>query len=81
MTIRLTSRARKDIRKLSPRNLERVRSAVLSLADDPQRGIPLAGGWAGYRRLRVGDYRIIYRIHDEGEIVVHYVRSRGAAYR
>jgi mRNA interferase RelE/StbE len=80
MIVKLTNRARKDIRKLSPENKERVRKGILTLAEDPRRGIPLAGMWEGYHRLRIGNYRIIYRVY-ENEIIVHYVRARSEAYR
>lgn len=80
MTLRLTDRARKDISKLPPEDKERVREAVSLLAQNAQRGIPLKGAWQGYRRFRVGGFRIIYRVHDDA-IIVHYVRPRADAYR
>jgi len=80
MNIKFTNRARKDLRRLPPKAKEQVREAILSLAEDPRRGIKLSGRWEGYRRLRSGDYRIIYRIYGD-ELIVHYVRHRKEAYR
>ncbi len=80
MTVRFTNRARKDLSKLPARIKAQLREAIRSLADDPYQGIKLSGRWEGYRRLRSGDYRIIYRLYDD-ELIVHYVRHRKEAYR
>ncbi len=80
MIIKFTNRARKDVRKLPPKIKAQLRESMLSLSRDPYRGIKLSGPWQGYRRLRSGNYRIIYRIYDQ-ELIVHYVRPRKEAYR
>ena len=80
MILKFTNRAKKDLSKLSPKVKVQVREAICSLAGDPQQGIKLSGPWEGYRRLRSGNYRIIYRIYDD-ELIVHYVRHRKEAYR
>ncbi len=78
--LKLTARAKRDVEALSAKPKEQIRGALWTLADDPYRGISLKGRWEGYRRLRSGDYRIIYKIsHDE--IIIHYVRHRREAYR
>lgn len=42
----------------------------------------LKGDLAGFFRLRVGDYRVIYEIlHDERVIVVHLIGHRREVYR
>ncbi len=80
MILKFTNRARKDPSKLSRNVKVQVREAIYSLVGDPQQGIKLSGAWEGYRRLRTGNYRIIYRIYDD-ELIVHYVRHRKEAYR
>ncbi|MBA3874000.1 MAG: type II toxin-antitoxin system mRNA interferase toxin, RelE/StbE family [Anaerolineae bacterium] len=41
----------------------------------------LTGQWAGYYRIRVGDYRIIYRIeHSELLIVIEAIGHRREIY-
>ena len=42
---------------------------------------PLSGEWAGYLRVRVGEYRIVFRV-DEAERTIWVVRiaARGGAY-
>jgi mRNA interferase RelE/StbE len=46
---------------------KRLWAAIRSLADDaiPPDAIPMRGKGTGLHRLRVGIYRVIYRIHAE----------------
>ena len=56
--------ARDDIPAI-PRNLQRrlARAIEARLSTAAQRyGEPLRGPFQGYRKLRVGDYRVVYRI-------------------
>ena len=39
------------------------------LGDNPLAGSPLKGDLRGLRRVRVGDYRVVYEVLD-GELVV-----------
>jgi len=43
------------------------------LAINPAAGGVLKGEFAGLRRLRVGDYRIVYEVND-GELLVLVIR-------
>ena len=56
--------------------------AIDELGEQPLAGSVLKGGLRGLRRLRVGDYRIVYELLDD-ELVVLVVRvaRRGSAYR
>jgi mRNA interferase RelE/StbE len=62
---------------------ERVNDAIARLADNPR---PFFGNRKltareGYR-IRVGDYRILYKIDDPARLVVIYrVRGRGDVYK
>ena len=67
---------------------EKVREAALAailgpIADNPQRlGKPLLGELEGLHSARRGDYRIIYEIFDDEQIVlIHRVQHRGDVYR
>jgi len=79
--LRFTRRALRDIKKLSPEMRRRIEIALDALIDDPQAGDLLHGDWKGYRKLRAGDYRIIYRVTDHDTVEVQYVRHRRGAYR
>ena len=72
MTYRVTfaPSAARQLRKLEPQARRRVQAAVelLSLDPRPPAASQLVGG-AGEWRVRTGDYRIVYEIHD-GELLV-----------
>lgn len=75
-----TARANRDIEGLPATTKEQIKEALLALASEPYSGIGLRGRWEGYRRIRSGSYRIIYRVSGD-EIIIHYVRHRREAYR
>lgn len=59
------------LRKISKTIRNRIKDAIekrLMIAPLDY-GKPLVREWKGYRRLRVGDYRIIYRIFEERIVV------------
>ena len=67
---------------------DKVRHAALEtifgpIAESPQRlGKPLVGDLKGLSSARRGDYRIIYEIFEEDEIVlIHRVQHRRDVYR
>ena len=81
-SIRWERRAVKELGKLAPEGRRRVIDAVESLRDRPLAGQPLAARWKGFRRLRVGAYRVIYG-YDGGRLLILVVRvgNRGSVYR
>jgi len=44
-------------------------------------GEPLVGQFAGMRRLRVGDWRIIYDIDADNNVTIHTIKIRRDAYK
>lgn len=67
---------------------EKVREAALAailgpIADNPHRlGKPLLGELEGLHAARRGDYRIIYEIVEDDQVVlIHRVQHRRDAYR
>ncbi len=75
-------RAQRGLAKLPSPWYERARDAIRALASDPRPAgcIKLTGrdGW----RIRVGDYRVIYEIHDADAVVnVLDVGPRSDIYR
>lgn len=63
---------KKDFDKISPPMRQIIREAIeKKLTVDPVKfGKPLKYGLKGYRRLRVGDYRVIYKIDEQRVIVI-----------
>lgn len=69
--IELTRGAVKGMRKLDAGVRGRIHLAIEALADDPRpAGCLKLSGSEDLWRIRVGDYRILYEIHDERLVVV-----------
>lgn len=68
-TIRFSASAARALRKLDPEIRRRVRTALATLRDEPERGKPLQLTLKGLRSWRTGDFRIVYRL-DEGRIEI-----------
>lgn len=66
-----TPAAAKQIRKLDPRVRARVLAAAGRLRDDPRPpALRQMVDRPGERRLRVGDYRVIYEVVDQQVLVL-----------
>lgn len=79
----LESVAREDIPDLPKRAREIIKRAIETrLAVDPVGyGKPLRFSLAGHRRLRVGDYRIVYRLDvPRRAVVVSVIKNRRDVY-
>jgi len=70
-----------DIPSLNPADNDTIRRAIEQrlLADPAKYGLPLKWGLKGYRKLRVGDYRIIYYVSGN-EIRVVIIGHRKDVY-
>ncbi|MGE4537872.1 MAG: type II toxin-antitoxin system RelE/ParE family toxin [Desulfovibrio sp.] len=81
--IELTPAAGRDFKKLPGAAAKRLAPRIDALAQEPRpAGVLPMTGMHGYYRLRVGDYRIIYKIEDERLVVlVIRVANRREAYR
>lgn len=63
--------ARRDLRKFDPQVRRRVQAAIELLAESPRppaakQLVNSGGAW----RVRTGDYRIVYEIHDDRILVL-----------
>ena len=63
-----TKRFQKDYRKLPSKIKTRINSLVEELRDNPLKGSLIKA--LGVRKLRVGDYRILYLIDKENNRIV-----------
>lgn len=72
---------KEDIPKLAPvwkKKIKRVVEEKLATKPDAF-GKPLRRSLRGYRKLRVGDYRVIYRI-EEKRMIVFVTQHRSVVY-
>ena len=74
-TVRFAPRAERELGRLQPSIRNRVTRAAAQLADDPRpRDSRVVAGWSERTyRIRVGQYRVLYEIHDD-EVLVLVVR-------
>jgi mRNA interferase RelE/StbE len=71
-TIRITSKAKKDFKKLDPKIQKHIQTSILSLQTNrtPQQFKPLVGHKIAQYRLRMGDYRVLYDVYNEDKVVL-----------
>lgn len=82
--VRILHAATRDMARLDKpigrRIVERITWVATNL--DAIRPEPLTGELAGFCKLRVGDYRVIYEIlRDERTVVIHAIGHRNEIYR
>ncbi|MGH3318817.1 MAG: type II toxin-antitoxin system RelE family toxin [Streptosporangiaceae bacterium] len=69
--IEITRDAVKTLAKMDKPVRRRIQAAVDRLAYQPRPpGVVALKGDRGYLRLRVGDYRVVYRVEDDRLVVV-----------
>jgi mRNA interferase RelE/StbE len=69
--IQLAPAAVRQLKKLTPDVRRRIQGVLELLADDPRppAATQLVGG-SGEWRVRTGDYRVIYEIHEQQVLVL-----------
>ena len=73
MRVEYAAGARKDLKSLDRAEAARIvkKISVYTSADDPRKHAkPLSGSLSGLYRFRVGDYRVIFSIDEDGIISV-----------
>ena len=66
-----------------PRNIRNTITKAINerLSSNPYRFKPLVCNWKGFFRMRVGDYRVIYKVNkDKITVLIVRVDSRGKVY-
>ncbi len=85
MKVILTKASKKQLKKLDSSISKRILDYLeqLELIDDPRsRGKALTSNLAGLWRYRVGDYRILCRIHEDKLVItVIEIAHRSTIYR
>ena len=71
----------RDLKRLGKANAKRVLNKIdAQLATNPERFPALSGPFAGLRKFRVGDYRVIFVIMND-DVLVLRVQDRKDVYR
>jgi len=80
--LRIISKAEKDLNSISGRDFDVLKKKVLSLSAAPRPfGCQKLTNEDGYR-IRMGNFRILYRIDDNAkEVIIYRIKHRREAYR
>ena len=82
-TVVFARSARKELQNLDPQVARRILKQIEALVANPRpSGVVKLEGASDLWRIRVGEWRVVYRIADRDRLVdVIAVRHRGDAYR
>ena len=70
-SVEIAPTALRQLRKLDPTARRRIQAAIELLAADPRPpGAKKLVGGEGEWRVRTGDYRVVYEIHDDALVVL-----------
>lgn len=80
--LKILPHAEKDMNRLQGKIFRDIKNEILRLAENPRPyGAIKLTNEEGYR-IRIGDYRVLYRIDDSSkEIFIYRVKHRKEAYR
>ena len=69
--ISINSKAKKILEKVPLQLAKNIRDRIRNLADNPRSGnVVKMKGFDTLYRLRVGDYRVIFEIHDDQVLIL-----------
>ena len=70
-TIKFRPAVEKNLRALPQKDLIRIKRKIDALAENlPDQAITKMKGNNNFHKIRVGDYRIIYEIHDDTLVIL-----------
>lgn len=81
-TLLLPKRVNKEIIKFPLQIRNKINKAFIRLKENPLSGVKLGGQLAEYYKLRVGDYRIVYKFNVKESLVeVVKIEHRQGVYK
>jgi len=81
-SIKIKVSAAKSLSRIPKAERSRLIQAIDRLRQEPLAGGTLKGEFSGLRRLRVGDYRIVYEVlHEQVTVLVVRIGHRREVYR
>jgi len=79
--ITFKSSVAKDLKRIGKQNAKRILDKIdVMLTSGPEKFPALTGPFAGLRKFRVGEYRVIFAIMDN-DILILRIQHRKEAYR
>ncbi|MCF6178594.1 MAG: type II toxin-antitoxin system RelE/ParE family toxin [Geopsychrobacter sp.] len=72
-SLRIKQSAYKELQKLDKKERIHIVSTIDKLSENPHLGKILKGELTGLRRIRAGNYRVLYEI-NEGEVLILILR-------
>lgn len=80
--LKILPAAQKDLGQLQGKIFSKIKNEILHLSDNPRPyGAVKLANQEGYR-VRISDYRVLYRIDDKAkEIFIYRIKHRKEAYR
>ncbi len=86
MKVRYSRKSLKFLSKLDSRSVERIRASIAGLTENPPKGDikPMQGYSDGRMRLRVGGWRVVYRLEQDGRVevlLIMEIGNRGDIYK
>ena len=81
-SVRIKGSAQKSLSRIAKPDRLRLINAIDRLQNEPHAGGVLKGEFSGLRRLRVGEYRIVYEVvEQELTVLVVRIAHRREVYR
>ena len=80
-SVGLKPRAGKDMRRIQKQDATRIADALERLADGLSGDVKRLTNFTPEYRLRVGQYRVLFEVENENEVVVYRIVHRREAYR
>ena len=78
--LKFKRQAIKDLKTISPELQERILAKIVAMQDDLQGDVKKLTNFTPEYRLRVGKYRILFRLDDD-IISIHRIKHRKDAYK
>nr|VFJ54556.1 MAG: mRNA interferase RelE/StbE [Candidatus Kentron sp. FM]VFJ56127.1 MAG: mRNA interferase RelE/StbE [Candidatus Kentron sp. FM]VFK10476.1 MAG: mRNA interferase RelE/StbE [Candidatus Kentron sp. FM] len=79
--VELKPKAIKDLRRLPKREATRMANAITRLADNLNGDVKKLTNYSLRYRLRVGSYRILFKIENSDCVTIYRILHRQQAYR
>ncbi len=81
-SVQVKRSAARELARITNSDRSRLIRAIDALAENPFKGSALKGELRGLRRIRVGDYRVVYEVQDDVLVVlIVRVAHRREVYR